>query len=731
MTNEPTTEIPAANITHKNRRMPIILTMLMAASLLLLSLLPLAIRTGITSWLNDHGVQQVEIDNVDLNLFAGTFAIEGFTADEGLRVGRLAVNIDWWPMLEHRISIRSVELKNITADVHQNKNEIWQVSTIRTDEHIHENPQKKQDEESGEPWQVVLNDIDITDVNLKVVGKLDQKPFDFSLLLNSLNVSLLKTEPDGGQTLKNKLKLGKVTFNGLGYTVRSASLQLDNRVFLPAIGVNIADKLQIDDMNITLDELSLFDNSHNMQLAVIDAIQLNQARAVGVKRATFNLLSLQGITLPTAGDDSMGSINKVGLHGADLDFSGIYKLQKVTVHNFKASIKKMKNGKILLLNNLQAQASSEPFTTPVKSGGKSGGKSPATSGRTTLPKTDKKPMVYITDFLVSKGSTIVYSDATLSPPFQTKIAIEKLTFSPIDLSGKENANLDAKFILNKNGSLAIQGNISPNVDVISADLKVILKNFDMLPLTAFVESDYGQSIKTGQLELTSDIKIANNKIDAKNKLLIRKLALEKSSKSGKASKSIGMPVNMALDMLRDTRGDISMDVPISGRLNDPNISLGNVINKALTSAMSTGALTFAKLALQPYGGMIMAAELATGIIKEAAKPKLTPIRFNERSATLNPDMRDYTIKIASLMKQKNFRLQICGVSTRIEGGGADQGTPQIMNDERLLVLAEARSNVVLKAIQDQGIAADRLFNCRSTIDELSKQVAPRVELILD
>lgn len=727
MTNKPIAETPAVNIIRKNRRMPIILTVLISINLLLLSLLPLAIHTGITSWLENHGVQQVKIDNVDFNLFAGTFAIEGLTIDDGLGIGPLAVNIDWWPMLNHRVSLRSVELKNITANLHQNNSGIWQVSTIRMNEPVHESPQEKQAEEPSKPWQIVFNDIDIADVNLKVAGKLDQKPFNLSLLLNSLNVSLLKTEPDGGQTLTNKLKLGKVTFNGLDYTVRSASLQLDNRVFLPAMGVNIADKLQIDDMNITLDELSLFDNFHNMQLAVIDAIQLSQARVAGVKRATFNLLSLQGITLPTAGDDSMGSINKVGLHGADLDFSGIYKLQKVTVHDFKASIKKMKNGKILLLNNLQPQASSEPFTTPAKSGGKS----PATSGRTALPKTDKKPMVYITDFFVSKGSTIVYSDATLSPPFQTKIAIEKLTFSPIDLSGKENANLDAKFILNKNGSLAIQGNISPNVDVISADLKVILKNFDMLPLTAFVESDYGQSIKTGQLELTSDIKVANNKIDVKNKLLIRKLALEKSSKSGKASKSIGMPVNMALDMLRDTRGDISMDVPISGRLNDPNISLGNVINKALTSAMSTGALTFAKLALQPYGGMIMAAELATGIIKKAAKPTLTPIKFNKRSATLNPDMHDYAVKIASLMKQKNFRLQICGVATRIEGGGADQGPPQILNNERLLMLAEARSNVVLKAIQDQGIAADRLFNCRSSIDELPKQVVPRVELILD
>jgi hypothetical protein len=54
-----------------------------------------------------------------------------------------------------------------------------------------------------------------------------------------------------------------------------------------------------------------------------------------------------------------------------------------------------------------------------------------------------------------------------------------------------------------------------------------------------------------------------------------------------------------------------------------------------------------------------------------------------------------------------------------------------MSDEQLLQLGEARSDVVMKAIQDQGVAADRLFNCRPAIDEEKKKALPRVEMILD
>jgi len=139
-------------------------------------------------------------------------------------------------------------------------------------------------------------------------------------------------------------------------------------------------------------------------------------------------------------------------------------------------------------------------------------------------------------------------------------------------------------------------------------------------------------------------------------------------------------------------------------------------------------MTYAKLLLQPYGAIYMAAEYAAGAASKASKPKLTPIQFAARSPLLTPEMSDYAGKIAILLKGKAFRLEICGIATRREGV-SKRDKP--MTDEQLLSLAEARSDAVLKMIQEQGIDAGRLFHCRPAIDEKPGDALPRVDLILD
>jgi len=710
----------ATNIFLRHQRLFAIPAIVTAVVLLLLSLLPLTIRIGATSWLEDHGVHQVEIDNVDLNLFAGSFAIEGFSADDGLKAGRLEVNIDWWPILDRRIFIRSVELKNFKVDVHQRDDGKWQVSTIQLAAAAPDTPKPEQTEAAGKPWQVVLNDIDVADVSLKATGKIDRKLFDVSLLLNSLNVSLLKSESDGGQWLKNRIEFGRMTFNGLGYAVKHRSLQLDGTLFLPAMGSDIIAGLKIEGMNLKQGGFSLVDSRQNVRLVAVDAMQLDKGTVEGGSRAAFDLLSLQGVALPTSGDNSLGTVGKVSLQGGKLDFSGTYRLKKVAVHELQASIKRLKEGKFLVLDQLQGNTD----TGRVPPEGASGKEGPAAGAV-------KNPVVHITEFLVGAGSSLTYRDESLSHPFDTKVAVEKLTVTPVDSSGNEKGNLDAVLKVNKNASLTVRGEIIPNVRAPFTNLKIALHNFDMHRLSGFVEPDFGQAIKTGQFDVNSDLKIADNKIDAKNRLSIRKLALESSPESGIASQSLGMPVDMALDLLRDNRGDISLDVPITGRLDNPDIDTNDVIRQALMSAMSKGALSYAKNLLQPYGTMFTVAELAIGFAKSAAKPRLTPIVFNERSSDLGPEMSDYALKISTLMKKKNLRLQLCGVATRIEGGGVTPDRPRIMNDEQLLSLAETRSDEVLKSIQDQGVATDRLYNCRPSIDEKPDKALPRVELILD
>jgi len=143
-------------------------------------------------------------------------------------------------------------------------------------------------------------------------------------------------------------------------------------------------------------------------------------------------------------------------------------------------------------------------------------------------------------------------------------------------------------------------------------------------------------------------------------------------------------------------------------------------------------MTYAALVLQPYGSILVAANLASGLISDAAKPRLTPIIFEPQSSVLTAPMTEYAGKIAGLMKEKGLRLQICGVATAGEGVAvaAPEHAPA-MSDRQLLRLATERSDHVQQAIASHGVATDQLFGCRPQVDTAKSNARPRVELILD
>lgn len=756
-------EIPMTDKSRKVNRILRWLSISLATLAMLLTvaiaLLPVAIRLGAIDWLEKHGVENAEIVNVDLNPFTGTFAIDGLKADDGFRIDRLAIDIDWWPMWDRDIDLRSLTVSGVVADIKQLEDGTWQLSSIRPDA-VEAGDATEDSTGDAQPWQVILNRIDLEKVDVRVRGKSGGEKFDASLNLDSLTLALNKREADGTQWLDNRIRLGKTSFSGFGLKAANGTLKLEQSLKVPAMGGDMVSGFGIQDLKLGTEEFSLADKDTGMQLIAVDhasvdsldlqgsgtvslaklAIQgillpaqdarslgsvdsveldrLEASIAAGKEKGTFERLNISGISLPADVGKSLGKVDSVDFQDGEFDAAGHFSLNKLRVEGVQAALLKRKNGKLDVLDNLLEVSTATTSAPPEASGD-----SPAAEA--------KAPVIRVGEFSLGKGSNFSYRDESLFPPFDTKVVVERMSLKPVDLSGEEKGNLDASFKLNKNGTLTVSGDLVPSSAKPGAKLKVVMKNFDMPGLTGFVEGDFGQAIKTGQMDMTSDIKVASGKIDAKNKLKIRKLELEKSAQPGKAEQGLGMPVDMALDMLRDDKGDIEMDVPVSGRLDDPDINVNDVINTALVSAMKGSAMTYAKLALQPYGAILMAGEFALGKAKNAAKPKLTPIQFNERSDSLGPEMADYASKIAALMQQKDFRLQICGIATRIEGGGATPDRPRILDDERMMQLAESRSDAVMKAIQDHGIAPDRLFNCRPSIDERKKDALPRVEMILD
>jgi len=483
-------------------------------------------------------------------------------------------------------------------------------------------------------------------------------------------------------------------------------------------------KRQLRLASLRLAGLELDRQAGKLKLAAADHLKLNGLSMTSADSGRFKALAIDGLMLPSAGRQMLGRIGSLKVKQAELEH-GNYHVKSLHIGGMDLHIGRDKNGAVAVVDQFAGKISPVP--------GKQGRRAVS---KPAVVKKSATPQILIDDLVVEKGSTVAIRDESVSPAFDTRMVVETLRIAPLDLSGKRAGALDTQLKLGKAGQLTVTGQVRPGPSP-AAEVKISLKRLRMPELSGYVEQDFGKSIRTGQLDLDSTVKISDGNIDSANKLLIRSLTLGDSAPPGKQTGGLTMPLGLSLDMLRDDRGDIALDVPVKGPLDDPDINVHNIINKALLSSLSSGAMTYAALALQPYGSILVVANLAGGLIRDAARPRLTPMIFIERESVLAAPMAGYAEKIAGLMKSKGLRLQICGVATRSEGEPGAVPAPSsseemqpAMSDQQLLQLATDRSDHVQHAIALHGVAADQLFGCGPQIDTAKTQAQPRVELLL-
>jgi hypothetical protein len=107
----------------------------------------------------------------------------------------------------------------------------------------------------------------------------------------------------------------------------------------------------------------------------------------------------------------------------------------------------------------------------------------------------------------------------------------------------------------------------------------------------------GYPINKGKLSLDLAYKISKKTLEGQNTLLLDQLTMGDKSESPDAT---SLPIPLALALLKDRNGQIDIDLPVSGNLNDPDFSYGGVIWNALANLLT-------KIVTSPFsmiGGLI-------------------------------------------------------------------------------------------------------------------------------
>jgi hypothetical protein len=219
-----------------------------------------------------------------------------------------------------------------------------------------------------------------------------------------------------------------------------------------------------------------------------------------------------------------------------------------------------------------------------------------------------------------------------------------------------------------------------------------------------------------------------------------------------------MPLDVALDLLRDSDGQIKLTIPVQGNVNDPQFGTGAILRTATQKAVQKAALSYAKFMLQPFGAIMFAGQMAG----KATRPRFEPVAFAPAAAELGGESHQYLDKLAGMLSDRpGLQLTVCGVATasdrealiaarqaeaqaaadaQPDGKGAAQDGEVLQGEaapsepavstEELIELADARGQAVrgyLRAEHD--IGEDRLYACRS-VYEGETDAMPRVEITL-
>ncbi|MDX9896237.1 MAG: DUF748 domain-containing protein [Desulfofustis sp.] len=405
---------------------------------------------------------------------------------------------------------------------------------------------------------------------------------------------------------------------------------------------------------------------------------------------------------------------EVGVTGESLHLS------RLSVHLHREA-----DGGLAIARRLASlQEPATPAATPTV-GAESGA---AEDGNGSLP-------LRLESLLIDGDSTIVFDDQSMRLPFSASLKVSRFTAGPIitaDPAAPTEILLNGE--LEGRAPVQVTGTVLPFLPETALDLQVSLKNYPLRNLSAYTVQSVGTGLASGQMQLTSTMQLAEGRLQMDNTVELLQLETETIAPelAAELDNQLPLPLDGALAMLRDSKGNITLDVPLNGSLDDLQVGLSDVLITALGKAIVPAASGYLMYALGPYGAL---AYVGVKLGEKMLEVTLPPVSFAPGAFAVTAEHDDYLQRLAMILKDRpEAEIQLCPVVGSWELLPEEQrqaiGEGAVPVDDemrlRLLDLGQQRGEAVRDALAiGQGIDRARLLICDTRIDP-EKQMQPAV-----
>ncbi|MGU7783621.1 DUF748 domain-containing protein [Burkholderia sp. PU8-34] len=199
--------------------------------------------------------------------------------------------------------------------------------------------------------------------------------------------------------------------------------------------------------------------------------------------------------------------------------------------------------------------------------------------------------------LVLQNGRVNYTDNFIKPNYTANLVAIKGTVGAFGTDSTTSAPVDVTANLAGNGPISIKGTVNPLIEKPALDLTAAAHDIELTNLTPYSAKYAGYPITKGKLNVDLHYQLANDQLSANNHIFIDQLTFGDHVENDTATK---LPVKLAISLLKNSRGEIDVNLPVSGSLSNPEFSIGgliwravlNLVAKAVTSPFTLLAHAF-------------------------------------------------------------------------------------------------------------------------------------------
>jgi uncharacterized protein involved in outer membrane biogenesis len=241
-----------------------------------------------------------------------------------------------------------------------------------------------------------------------------------------------------------------------------------------------------------------------------------------------------------------------------------------------------------------------------------------------------------------QNGTIVFDDRKIKPNFSSTLTELTGRVTGVTSITTKPADVDIRGKIGRQIPMEITGKVYPFKDNLFVDLKASLRDFNLSPLTPYSGTYAGYKIEKGSLSFDLKYLISGMKLDAENKVVIDQLTLGDRVESPQATK---LPVGLAITLLRDNEGKINLDIPLTGRIDDPEFSVWRIVVQVIVNILT-------KVATAPFA--LLGSLFGGG-------EELSYIEFDQGSTNLSePNMKKIETLVKALKAKPALKLDVVG-----------------------------------------------------------------------